>query len=398
MSEPKRAGFPVPPEVSAYFRDKNLKPAFSLQDLWGQEHAYNVTVAKAVDAELLKTFQDSLQRAIDQGQSFETWRDQLRPELERLGWWGKRMVSDPTGKSPDKAVDFSSPRRLQTIFWSNVRSARAAGQWERAQRSKRALPFLLYVRTTSLEPREEHLAWVGVILPVDHEFWNTHFPPNGWGCKCSVRQLTRREAEKLLSEPGYTNDPGDFLAKTTFVNRRTGQVTQEPKGIDPGWGTNPGLSRAETLVENLTAKLDAAGPEVAKKVIEEWMASPTPQILLGIDKRLQIPVAVAPDIQKTLGAKGAIVVTSNDTIRVKAADTKARQRVGVNDFAVAQDIIDANPHVERPERSPPQVAIFHERGDNLLQLVIAKSRAGYLYIKTLFVTGSEKAKKRGQQE
>ena len=125
MSEPKRAGFPVPPEVSAYFRDKNLRPAFSWQDLWGQEHAYNFTVAKAVDAELLKTFQDSLQRAIDQGQSFETWRDQLRPELERQGWWGKRMVADPSGKAPDKAVDFSSPRRLQTIFWANVRSARA---------------------------------------------------------------------------------------------------------------------------------------------------------------------------------------------------------------------------------------------------------------------------------
>ncbi|MFT4099113.1 MAG: phage minor head protein [Rhodoblastus sp.] len=393
MADPKRSGFPVPPEVSAYFRDKNLKPAFSWQDLWGEEHAYNFTVAKAVDAELLKVFQDSLQRAIDEGQSFETWRDQLRPELERLGWWGKRMVADPTGKSPDKAVDFSSPRRLQNIFWSNVRSARAAGQWERAQRSKRALPFLLYVRTTSAEPRVEHLAWVGIILPVDHEFWRTHFPPNGWGCKCSVRQISKREAERLLGEPGYTSDVGDFLRKTTYVNKRTGQVTQEPVGIDPGWGTNPGLSRAETLVDNLTAKLDAAGPEVAKKVVEEWMASPTPKILLGIDKRLQLPVAVAPAVQQTLGARSAIVVVSNDTMRTKDGKHAA---INPSDFAGVQGVIDDNPHVERPGRKPPQVAVFHERGDNLLQLVIARSRAGYLYVKTLFATGADKAAKRGR--
>lgn len=393
----ERKGFPVPPEVSGYFRDKNLKAAFSYLELWLQEHAYNFTVAKAVQAELLAALKESLQRAIHQGQSFETWRDQLRPELEKLGWWGKRMVADPTGKAPDKAVDFSSPRRLQTIFWANVRSARAAGQWERAQRAKRALPYLLYVRTTSAEPRQEHLAWVGLILPVDHPFWNTHFPPNGWGCKCSVRQISQREAEKLLADPAYTSDPGDFERRTTFVNRRTGQVTQEPVGIDPGWGVNPGLARAQTLVENLTAKLEAAGPEAARRVVEEWNASPTPQILLGIDRRLQMPVAVAPDIQKTLGAKGAIVVTSNDTIRTKAADTKARQRIDAKDFAMVQEMVDANPHVERPAKSPPQVAIFHERGDNLLQLVIAKSRQGYLYIKTLFATGRGKATKRSDE-
>ena len=380
MSEPKRAGFPVPPEVSAYFRDKNLRPAFSWQDLWGQEHAYNFTVAKAVDAELLKTFQDSLQRAIDQGQSFETWRNQLRPELERQGWWGKRMVADPAGKAPDKAVDFSSPRRLQTIFWANVRSARAAGQWERAQRAKRALPFLLYVRTTSREPREEHLRWAGLILPVDHPFWDTHFPPNGWGCKCSVRQISAREAERLLKEPGYTNDPGDFERLATYVNRRTGQVTQEPVGIDPGWGTNPGKSRAETLVENLTGKLDAAGPEVARKIVEEWMASPTPQILLGLDKRVQIPVAVAPDIQKTLGAKGPIVVTSNDTMRRKV-DKHAP--VAPESFGLVQEIIDQGETID--EGRGAQFRTFVHRIDGQWwKLVLARSAKAFLRVQTLF--------------
>ena len=380
MSEPKRAGFPVPPEVSAYFRNKALKPAFSWQDLWLQEHAHNFTVAKAVDAELLKTLQDSLQHAIDQGQSFETWRNQLRPELERQGWWGKRIVADPTGKAPDTAVDFSSPRRLQTIFWANVRSARAAGQWERAQRSKRAMPFFLYIRTTSREPREEHLQWAGFILPVDHPFWDTHFPPNGWGCKCSVRQLSAREAERLLKEPGYTNDPGDFERLATYVNKRTGQVTQEPVGIDPGWGTNPGKSRAETLVENLTAKLDAAGPEVARKVVEEWMASPTPQILLGLDKRVQIPVAVAPDIQKTLGAKGPIVVTSNDTMRRKV-DKHAP--VAPESFGLVQEIIDQGETID--EGRGAQFRTFVHRIDGQWwKLVLARSAKAFLRVQTLF--------------
>lgn len=377
-----RSRFPTPPEVSAYFRDKNLKPGFSWQDVWNQEHAYNFTVAKAVDAELLATFKESLQRALDNGQSFETWRDGLWPELERLGWWGKRMVADPTGKAPDKAVDFSSPRRLQTIFWSNVRSARAAGQWERAQRSKRALPYFLYVQTTSKEPRQEHLAWVGIILPVDHPFWDTHFPPNGWGCKCSVRQITQREADKLLQEPGYTDDPGDFERTTTYINKRTGQVTQEPVGIDPGWGTNPGKSRAETLVESMTAKLEAVGPDLARTVVGEWTASPAPKILIGLDPKLRLPVAVAPDLAERLDAKSPIIAVGNDTMRRKV-DKHAP--VDPKSFAYIQEIVDKGERIDEG-RGDQFLTIVGEAASRWWKLVLAVSANGYLRVQTFMGT------------
>ncbi|NTV80668.1 MAG: hypothetical protein HGA24_04505, partial [Candidatus Aminicenantes bacterium] len=37
--------------------------------------------------------------------------------------------------------------------------------------------------------RPLHRAWNGTILPVDHAWWKTHFPPNGWRCRCTVRAL-----------------------------------------------------------------------------------------------------------------------------------------------------------------------------------------------------------------
>lgn len=278
----ERTRFPVPPEVSNFFRAKELRPSFSWLDVWKEEHAYSFTVAKAVDVELLATFKRSIQTAIDNGQGFETWRAELLPELARQGWIGKRLVEDPQGRWAPKEVDFSSPRRLQTIFWSNVRAARAAGQWERAQRSKKALPYFVYVHTTALEPRAEHLQWVGLILPVDHPFWNTHFPPNGWGCKCSVRQTTRREAEKLLAQPGYTDDPGDFQRTVTFVNRRTGRVTQEPAGIDPGWGVNVGRARAQVLVDRLRSQLGDLPRDEAEAIWRDFVASPEGALALKL--------------------------------------------------------------------------------------------------------------------
>lgn len=396
-----RKGFTVPAEVPRYFADKGMKPAFSWLDVWAEEHAYAFTVAKAVDAELLATFKKSIQDAIERGEGFKTWQENLKPELERLGWWGKRQVADPTGKWDKKTVDFSNPRRLETIFWSNMRAARAAGQWERMQRTKKALPYILYVRTASQDPRPEHLNWVGIILPIDDPFWNTHFPPNGWGCKCAVRQITGRERDRLLeAKQGpdgiFYVDTAPPIVTKPFVNRRTGEISQIPNGIDPGWHTNPGRARAQTLVTAMQARLDAAGPKVARKAIKELFETPIPKVLLGIDERLHLPVAVGEKVAATLEAHSPLIMASTDTIQAKDAK---HQNVSIDTFAMAQEILDQGTEVD--EGQPDRRSFFHEAAGNLWKMVIGKSAGGYLRVRTLFQTSRrtlERAKRKQDGE
>ena len=265
MTEPRRAEFKVPPEVPRYFADRGLKPAFSWLDVWGEEHAQAFTVAKAVDVELLGVFRDSIRKAIDAGQGFETWRQNLRPELDRIGWGKPRIVADPTGERPDRKVDFTAPARLQTIFSANMRSARAAGQWERIQRTKDALPYLLYVRTTSKEPRAQHLTWgrddlgrrrsvVAHALPTERLALQMRRAP---GLPLRARGEAREGTDTATSAPPLDERP--------FVNRRTGEVVRVPDGIDPGWGHNPGLiaERQRMAADAFASRIDAvaAGPD-----------------------------------------------------------------------------------------------------------------------------------------
>lgn len=323
MAEPQpRRGFTTPPEVTGYFADKGLRPAFSWQDVWGQEHAYAFTVAKATELELLTSFKASIGQALATGQGFETWRKGMVDELHRIGWAGSRTVTDPTGAFSPAEVDFTDARRLRTIFWSNVNSARSAGQWERAQRTKAALPFALYVRTASSDPRKEHLGWVGIILPIDDPWWETHWPPNGWGCKCSVRMITGRERDRLLAtEPKdsgirYTAEPPDDGPPRVFTNSRTGEVGEVPAGIDPGWQTNPGLSRASTLVTRLTERLGEAGEEDARRALREIAASPMPRIIAGLPEAVPLPIAVAPaTVAADLGSAARIVEAGSAAMR-----------------------------------------------------------------------------------
>lgn len=365
----------VPPEVPRYFADKSLRPAFSYLDVWGEEHAYAFTVAKATDAELLATLKSSIAAAIDKGQGFEEWRKALRPELERQGWAGPRRVADPSGREPDRVVNFAAPGRLQRIFSSNMRSARAAGQWERIQRSKGALPYLLYVRTTSAKPRPQHLSWAGTILPADDAWWATHFPPNGWNCKCAVRQVSRFERDDLLAEDGYTDEAPPRLERT-FVNRRTGEISKVPDGIDPGWATNPGLSRARTLMQSLEARLETAGPEVAKRAIGEIWTSDVPSTLARLPERVRLPAAYSVSVQAQLNASGPFVSVSNDTLVAKTSkpDPGSRAR-----FELAQTLVDKGALVDRGARGLWAVGWI---GDALWRGAIKRARSGYLYFAT----------------
>jgi Phage Mu protein F like protein len=386
-------GFAPPPEVPRYFRDKGLRPRFSWLDVWAEEHAYAFTVAKAVELDVLQAFRKTIDKAIAEGQSFETWRETLKPELAKLGWWGKRQVKDPQNAFRKATVDFSSPRRLQTIFWSNMRAARAAGQWERVQRSKKALPYLLYVRTSSADPRQEHLDWAGIILPIDHPFWRTHFPPNGWGCKCAVRAVTQREADRLLKDPEkkYSTDAPNVV-RQPFINRRTGEVSQIPEGIDPGWHTNPGLARARTLTKALQQKLDEAGPQRARSAIKRlWESAADMNILMGIEERIAVPVAISEAAMTRFQATSQVVVAWNDTLRKKVEPPDRRDPM---DFKLAQRIIDEG---EMVDEGVENALTWFARIDGLdWEVVVFKTAGGYLRIRSLHRTdqGNVRAAKR----
>lgn len=180
----RRPGFrfpgPVPEDALAFLRSKRLRPSFSHLDVAGEEHAIEFTVAKSVGYDILGDVAAGLDRHLANGGTMRTFSQELTPILQDAGWWGRREIVDPrTGERV--LAQLGSPRRLRVIFEANMRSARAAGQWDRAQRTKRTHPYVRYGRSPSREPRSEHRAWEGTILHVDDPWWNTHWPPNGWG-------------------------------------------------------------------------------------------------------------------------------------------------------------------------------------------------------------------------
>lgn len=253
---------PVPREALAYFRAKKLKPGFDYRDVWREEHRHAFTVAKAMQQDILVDIRDAVDDAIANGIPFDQFSKNLTPILQEKGWWGRKDVVDPlTGETI--SAQLGSPRRLRTIYNANVRSARSAGQWDRIQRTKRTHPYLLYELGPSEQHRVEHANWSGILLPVDHPFWKTHFTPNGYGCKCHIRQVSKAEYSRLSASGKYQTEAPKIETRD-WVNKRTGEVETVPVGIDPGWDINPGTDRAKVLARDLSKKQEIAKARLAQ--------------------------------------------------------------------------------------------------------------------------------------
>ncbi len=143
-----------------------------------------------------------------------------------------------------KTVRLGSTRRLRTIFDTNLRTAYSAGRWERIQRTKKTFPYLRYVGILDSNIRPQHRGWHDTVLPADHEFWEKHYPPNGWNCRCTVQQLSERDLERR----GLKVGPDPRMPERTVLNKRTGELRKVPVGVDPSFDYNPGIERMKALI------------------------------------------------------------------------------------------------------------------------------------------------------
>lgn len=96
-------------------------------------------------------------------------------------------------------------------YQTSIASSRMAGEWMRIQDTKDVLPLLEYDTVGDGRVRPEHAVLDKIIRPVDDKFWDTLYPPNGWNCRCKVRQLSDGEVTDLRGKSNlYTNVPESF--------------------------------------------------------------------------------------------------------------------------------------------------------------------------------------------
>lgn len=334
---------PIPKGALRYLRGKRRKPSRHWTDVWREEHATAFTVAQMTQDALLEEVHQALLRALRKGETLESFMARLQPWLEQRGW-------APKGRGGD------IPTRLRRIYNTNLRTARAAGQWDRIARNAELQPYLVYELGPSSDHRPEHEAWAGLCLRVDDPWWSTHYPPNGWGCKCRVRPVAKPPEGAVTTAPE--------TALRDWKNPATGKVRRVAVGIDPGWDYHVGAHRTlganAALLRRAERAVDARGVEAAAGLVERHVAGPGFQWFVERPRPKGLrwearpglieatPAGVlSPAAASRMGAVGPVV-----RLTEKAMHEQARRKLPAELYARLPEVLRSAPRRRRSKAGP----------------------------------------------
>lgn len=249
-----------PAKAIAYLKFKGYAVTWNWQDMLDQAHDQAFTVAKAMRLDLLSDIRGALETALQDGQTLKQFITNMQPTLETQGWWGQQVIVDSEGVG--ELVQLGSPRRLKTIYQTNLQSAYMAGRKAEMEQTTETHPYWMYVAILDGKTRPSHRALHGQVFRHDDPIWSAIFPPNGFNCRCRVVALT----EAAVKRRGLTvvSSAGRSFTDTveTGTDKRTGEIrtatvtglrTTDAEGraiifrTDPGFNHAPGVGLAEAL-------------------------------------------------------------------------------------------------------------------------------------------------------
>lgn len=292
MAEPRSTldAVSLPPEEAiAFLRQKTNTTSRRWTDVWNEAHTRSFMVAGAATKALVDDFRGAVAKALEQGISIGDFRKEFDAIVDKHGW----------------AHNGTAGWRASIIYETNLSTAYAAGRYAQMTEpdTLRVYPYWQYMHTSSARPRPQHLAWVGTTLAADDPWWATHYPPNGWRCKCSVRPVSEAGMRRQGKRGPDQAPPLDLRPWRSSDGR---VVTEVPHGIDPGFAYSPGRTWQEGLLPPQTpsAPMQLVRPRLPPA---EGVVPPSPAEVGPIGP-------LHPSAMRAIGAEPADVALSEDTL------------------------------------------------------------------------------------
>jgi len=125
------------------------------------------------------------------------WAQQQRDLLHDLSPYlppSTDRTADPDSTDPAPQTD-SAERHAELLLRTHGTQAYSAAAWHTLQ-AQRA-PYWQYQSLGDGRVRPSHAALDGIVLPAGSHFWESHFPPWEWGCRCQVLPLSAADVAAL---------------------------------------------------------------------------------------------------------------------------------------------------------------------------------------------------------
>ncbi len=378
----------APSEAIAFFRQKARVPTERFGEVMNEAHSRGFAVAGATSDALLRDLKAAVNSAITDGTTLKEFQKSFDQIVKKHGW--------------DHGGD--AGWRAKIIYDTNLSTAYAAGQYAQMStpEARDIFPAWRYIHHACPHPRAEHVAWDGLVLANDDPWWNTHFPPNGWRCHCTVEPVTRSEMRRNNWQ--ITEAPP--LDLRPWKNPATGKTEMVPKGIDPSFAYNPGkawqdhqAAKAEIMPKleprPSTVPVPAKPGPIAPVPVGPVPSTPVPShlipthpahvpimpqaerekqqvedihLLLKPEAQGEVTAGTLPvEVQKILGSKTPDVILSKETL------DKNRKHIEVDKLYPDLPKFISNPQVVLPAKTERHLRLISTYGGKPYSVIVKRT-------------------------
>lgn len=183
-----------------------------------EEYGRAFAVAGTAGQDVIADIYGAMLETIRDGGTEQDFAELITPILRRKGWL----------PGPGQTIG----SRVQLIYDTNLRVARAVGRWERIQGLASVMPYLQAQTVGDRRVRDEHTAFQGIVLPVNDPFWLEFFPPLFYRCRCDVVQLSRGQFARRQLQ---VTPPAEVAFRASLIRPQS-------------WGRNVALAHGQQSV------------------------------------------------------------------------------------------------------------------------------------------------------
>jgi SPP1 gp7 family putative phage head morphogenesis protein len=189
VAEVNNSAAPVPQKAIDFLgRKVNVETEKWDELKWG-EHAHALTVAHSANAGVLDEIHRLLNNAVEKGISYQEFRNGMLDMMKKSGWYGGAGHSE----KEERYINW----RIGVIYDTNMKTAYAQSNYRDQLQGADLRPIWVYQsQLTGDNRRQEHIALHGKAFRYDDGFWDTYYPPNGWGCECEVETESEYSAKQ----------------------------------------------------------------------------------------------------------------------------------------------------------------------------------------------------------
>ena len=244
-----KTGPGVKPKAAIRFlKRKKIVETERWDDLkWG-EHSHAFTVAHSLNAGILDDLHGILVNAMDNGESFQKTKREIKGLMAKKGWYGRtprrgRQDIDPDNPDPRKRKKAKKyiNWRIGIIYRQNMLTAYSAGQTRKLWKIQHLYPFWQYKQLQRPTKRDAHSPWHNMVLRANDPAWGAITPPNDWNCGCYRVPLDEEQAEEAWADGALKALPADGKINPTWA------YDPAREAFAPNWKSYRNLKKAGAL-------------------------------------------------------------------------------------------------------------------------------------------------------